>query len=99
MAEVREPLFVEVDTMGVSVDQGATQPELRDRPICDDIRSQRRCCVVVDATGHGSGSHHVSVDYPYQRNDEAVAFIDAAPMTGADRELICHGNAERVLKI
>ena len=40
-----------------------------------------------------------AVDYPYQRNDEAVAFIDTAPMTDTDRELICHGNAERVLKI
>lgn len=40
-----------------------------------------------------------AVDYPYQRNDEAVAFIDSVPMRDSDRELICHGNAERVLRL
>lgn len=38
-----------------------------------------------------------AVDYPYQRNDEAVAFIDAVELADEDRELICHGNAERLL--
>lgn len=38
-----------------------------------------------------------AVDYPYQRNDEAVAFIDAVALTDDEREAICHGNAERLL--
>lgn len=40
-----------------------------------------------------------AVDYPYQRNADAVAFIDAAPLRDTDRELICHGNAERLLRL
>lgn len=38
-----------------------------------------------------------AVDYPYQRNTDAVAFIDAVDITDEERALICHGNAERVL--
>lgn len=40
-----------------------------------------------------------AVDYPYQRNDEAVAFIDSVDLDEADRARICHGNAERLLGI
>jgi 2,3-dihydroxybenzoate decarboxylase len=38
-----------------------------------------------------------AVDYPYQRNDEAVTFIDSVDIADEDRERICHGNAERLL--
>ena len=38
-----------------------------------------------------------SVDYPYEYTHEAVEFIDKAPISDADRENICHGNAERLL--
>lgn len=40
-----------------------------------------------------------AVDYPYQRNEDAAAFIDAVPLSDADRALICHGNAERLLRL
>jgi len=40
-----------------------------------------------------------AVDYPYQRNEDAVAFIDGVTLSDTDRALICHGNAERVLKL
>ncbi|KQV99633.1 amidohydrolase family protein [Rhizobacter sp. Root1221] len=38
-----------------------------------------------------------SIDYPYQSLDGARAFIDSLPVSDADRALIAHGNAERLL--
>lgn len=40
-----------------------------------------------------------SVDYPYESTQEAVDFIDRAPISDADREKICHLNAQRLLGI
>jgi 2,3-dihydroxybenzoate decarboxylase len=40
-----------------------------------------------------------SVDYPYEYTDEAVHFIENAPLSEVDRAKICHGNAERLLKL
>lgn len=40
-----------------------------------------------------------AVDYPYQRNAEAVSFIEHADLSDAEREAICHANAERLLAI
>jgi 2,3-dihydroxybenzoate decarboxylase len=40
-----------------------------------------------------------SVDYPYENAKESSAWIDAAPITAEQRAKICHGNAERALKI
>ena len=40
-----------------------------------------------------------SVDYPYEYTHEAVEFIDNAPISDVDREKICHGNAERLLRL
>lgn len=39
------------------------------------------------------------VDYPFERTDTAVAFLDAAPICAEDRAKIAHRNAERVLKL
>ncbi|CAN7142084.1 MULTISPECIES: amidohydrolase family protein [unclassified Variovorax] len=38
-----------------------------------------------------------SIDYPYQSLDGARAFIDRLPVSEADKGLIAHGNAERLL--
>jgi predicted TIM-barrel fold metal-dependent hydrolase len=38
-----------------------------------------------------------SVDYPFSDNEQARAFLDAMPVSPADREKIAHGNAERLL--
>jgi predicted TIM-barrel fold metal-dependent hydrolase len=38
-----------------------------------------------------------SVDWPYERNEEAMAFFHALPVGGADRAKIAHLNAERIL--
>jgi len=54
-----------------------------------------RCA--IDALG--SDRVLFAVDYPYQRNDEAVAFIDAVDISEDDRARICHGNAERLLRL
>jgi len=40
-----------------------------------------------------------AADYPYQHNEPAVEFIRSAPISDSERELICHGNAERLLGI
>ncbi len=40
-----------------------------------------------------------SVDYPYEYTEQAVEFIEKAPISASDRENICHGNAERLLKL
>jgi 2,3-dihydroxybenzoate decarboxylase len=40
-----------------------------------------------------------AADYPYQRNEPAVEFIRSAPISKTERALICHGNAERLLRI
>jgi 2,3-dihydroxybenzoate decarboxylase len=38
-----------------------------------------------------------AVDYPYESMASAVDWIEAAPIAEPDRDLICRGNAERVL--
>jgi len=40
-----------------------------------------------------------AIDYPYQPSAPAVAFMDSAPISDADKEKIYHGNAERVFHI
>jgi 5-carboxyvanillate decarboxylase len=40
-----------------------------------------------------------AIDHPYQPTPPAVAWMDAAPISDADRELIYHANAERVFGI
>ncbi|MGA8534682.1 MAG: amidohydrolase family protein [Candidatus Tumulicola sp.] len=40
-----------------------------------------------------------SVDYPYEDTKEASEWIDRAPLTDAQRENVCHANAERILKM
>ena len=40
-----------------------------------------------------------AVDYPYSNNEEGRAFLDAAPLSAADREKVAHANAERLLSL
>lgn len=40
-----------------------------------------------------------AIDYPYQPTTPAVAFIESAPISDAEREKIAHGNAERIFHI
>ena len=40
-----------------------------------------------------------SADHPYRPMTEARAFLDAIPVTPADRERIAHGNAERLFGV
>ena len=40
-----------------------------------------------------------AIDYPYQPMAPAVAWMDAAPVSETDRELIYHANAERIFHI
>ncbi len=49
----------------------------------------------------GMGADHIAfgVDYPYEKNEQAVNFIQEAPISESDREKICYGNAARLLKL
>jgi 2,3-dihydroxybenzoate decarboxylase len=40
-----------------------------------------------------------SIDYPYEYTEEAVRFIDNAPISALDKAKICHQNAARLLKL
>ena len=40
-----------------------------------------------------------SVDYPFASNARARAFLDALPVSPADRAKIAHGNADRLLQL
>jgi len=40
-----------------------------------------------------------SVDYPYSSNEEGRAFLEAAPISAADRKKLAHLNAERLLRL
>src|SRR6516162_5394914 len=40
-----------------------------------------------------------SVDYPFASNSRARAFLDALPVSTADREKIAHGNADRLMRL
>ncbi|MEU6844718.1 amidohydrolase family protein [Streptomyces sp. NPDC046716] len=47
------------------------------------------------------GIDHVlfAIDYPFEKSEQAVAFLRRAPLTPAQRRKIAHGNAERILKL
>ena len=47
----------------------------------------------------GVGNVMWAIDYPYESSADAVAFMDAAPVTRAQRAAIYHGNAERLFRI
>jgi hypothetical protein len=40
-----------------------------------------------------------SVDYPFASNARGRAFLDALPVSAADRAKIAHGNADRLLRL
>jgi predicted TIM-barrel fold metal-dependent hydrolase len=40
-----------------------------------------------------------SVDYPFASNARARAFLDALPVSPADREKIAHGNADQLMRL
>ena len=47
------------------------------------------------------GAEHIlySVDYPYMQPDNVYEFIDESNLTREQKELIAHGNAERILHL
>lgn len=47
----------------------------------------------------GVGSVLWAIDYPYQPTAPAVAFMDAAPLSDADKHKVYHENAERIFHI
>lgn len=47
----------------------------------------------------GADSIVFASDYPFERSEHAADFIRNVPICDADKEKICHGNAERLLKL
>jgi 2,3-dihydroxybenzoate decarboxylase len=47
----------------------------------------------------GEDSVMFSVDYPYEDTQVAADFIEAAPLSEVVRAKVCHGNAERLLRL
>ncbi len=47
----------------------------------------------------GSDRIMFSIDYPYEYTEQAVHFIENAPISELDRNKICHGNAQRLLNL
>ncbi|WP_253713134.1 amidohydrolase family protein [Bradyrhizobium sp. WD16] len=47
----------------------------------------------------GEDSVMFSVDYPYEDSKTAGAFIESAPISETVRAKVCHGNAERILRL
>lgn len=61
--------------------------------VCQD--SSLQCAIDV----MGEDRVLFSVDYPYEKTDETVEWIENTPLKGGQREKICYQNAERVLKL
>lgn len=47
----------------------------------------------------GADAVMFSVDYPYESSELAAEFIENTPMDDATREMVCSGNARRILKL
>jgi 2,3-dihydroxybenzoate decarboxylase len=47
----------------------------------------------------GADSILFAVDYPFESTEAAMQFIETVPVSAADKENICHMNAERVLRL
>ncbi|RMH47989.1 MAG: amidohydrolase [Alphaproteobacteria bacterium] len=59
--------------------------------VCDN--PPLRCA--IDALGRDRVMF--SVDYPFERPEEAGAWIEAAPLDGDERRLVCHDNAAALM--
>ncbi len=49
--------------------------------------------------GMGPDRIAFAVDYPYEKNEQAVRFMNEIPISEADKEKICYANAARLLKL
>jgi len=59
-------------------------------------QSEALVCAIVAL---GADRIMFSVDYPLEDSAEAARFIEAAPISEQDREMICWGNAARLLRL
>ena len=47
----------------------------------------------------GANAVMFSVDYPYESSHDAVAGLERTTLSDSDRDMIAHGNAERILRL
>jgi 2,3-dihydroxybenzoate decarboxylase/5-carboxyvanillate decarboxylase len=96
-----------IDFMSLRAQQQGRAPKLKLKPSEYFRRnfvittSGQESHLALDYSIKALGAENVlwAIDYPYQPTAPAVAFMDSAPVTDAHRELIYHGNAERIFHI
>ena len=47
----------------------------------------------------GAGNIVFASDYPFEKSTQAAAFMERIPICETDKERVCHGNAEALLKL
>ena len=72
-----------------------TSATISSRPPPAPARARRWVCAI---RALGAERIMFSVDYPLEDSAEAARFIEAAPISEQDRELICWGNTARLLR-
>lgn len=101
------PYFASRIDSRYEVTNSADKPPLKKKPsdyfrsnliitttgVCQDSSLQ---CAIAEM---GDDRVLFSVDYPYENASEAAQWIETTPLTDDQREKICHGNAERVLRL
>jgi len=96
-----------IDYMSTRAQQQGRAPKLKLKPSEYFKRnfvittSGQESHLALDFSVKALGAENVlwAIDYPYQPSAPAVAFMDSAPLSDADKALVYHGNAERVFHI
>ena len=86
--------------LGKEIAPGSRPSEIIKRNIVITTAGVCAAWPLADAIGAlGEDSVMFSVDYPYEDTQVAADFIDSAPISEALRAKVCHGNAERLLRL
>lgn len=96
-----------IDFMNLRAQESGAAPKLKLKPSDYFKRnfvittSGQESHLALDFSIKAIGAENVlwAIDYPYQPTTPAVEFMDSAPVTDEERELIYHKNAERVFHI
>jgi 5-carboxyvanillate decarboxylase len=96
-----------IDYMSTSAQKQGRAPKLQLKPSEYFKRnfvittSGQESHLALDFSIKALGAENVmwAIDYPYQPSAPAVAFMDSAPLSDADKAKVYHQNAERVFRI
>jgi len=96
-----------IDFMSLRAQENGMAPRLKQKP-SDYFKqnfvittSGQESHLALDFSIKAIGAENIlwAIDYPYQPTTPAVEFMDSAPISDADKELIYYKNAERVFHI